>query len=132
VIGRSCVDVLGLHVGERALECSSGCPLVAAGPGPDADLGEEVWRYGEGGRRQPLLANASAVAGPDGTVAEVVQRNGEGGGRGALVLVHGHAGRARLGGRTRHVEQDEHGHNRMTESHPFSLRVILDGAGRTE
>ncbi|TML62894.1 MAG: PAS domain-containing protein [Actinobacteria bacterium] len=72
VIGRSCVDVLGLHVGERALDCSSGCPLMVAGAGPDADLGEEVWRYGEGGRRQPLLANASAVAGPDGTVAEVV------------------------------------------------------------
>ena len=72
VIGRYCVDVLGLHVGERALDCSSGCPLMVAGAGPDADLGEEVWRYDGGGRRQPLLANASAVAGPDGTVAEVV------------------------------------------------------------
>ena len=42
------------------------------------------------------------------------------------------AARELVGGGRPRGEQDEHGHNRMTESHPFSLRVILDGAGRTE
>ena len=42
-------------------------------------------------------------------VAELVQRHGERARGGALVVVHGPAGDAGLTGRTRDVEQDEHG-----------------------
>jgi hypothetical protein len=43
------------------------------------------------------------------TVAEVVQRGGQRDRRGSLVLVDRRAGRARLSGRARYVEQEEHG-----------------------
>jgi signal transduction histidine kinase len=58
--GVPCAAALGLHVGERPLDCSAGgCPLLA-GTG-DGD----VWRPLPDGRRQPLLASVSVVAGGD-------------------------------------------------------------------
>ena len=65
-----CAETLGLHVGERRLDCSAGCALLAAAS-PD-ELGHEVWRERADGRRQPLLANVSAVIDSDGQVTEVV------------------------------------------------------------
>ncbi|HET7720934.1 MAG TPA: histidine kinase dimerization/phospho-acceptor domain-containing protein, partial [Acidimicrobiales bacterium] len=70
LIGRHCSEVLGLRIGERALDCSQGCALLAGARSADAALDREVWRAGFDGRRQPLLANAVSV-GTDGTV-EVV------------------------------------------------------------
>lgn len=65
--GAQCHEVLGLHSGERALDCVGGCALlrisVASGP--------ELWREDSTGRRQPLLAEAAEVPGPDGA-SEVV------------------------------------------------------------
>jgi signal transduction histidine kinase len=75
LVGLRCSEVLGLRAGERTLDCSGGCALLAGGPGDaalgrpsgDAALGLEVWRSGADGRRQPLLANAVAVGQPDGS-----------------------------------------------------------------
>ena len=61
VEGLSCHEVLALHDGERAFDCSSGCPLLDLADGADALLGIEVWRDAGDGRRQPLLANAALV-----------------------------------------------------------------------
>ena len=67
--GRPCHEALGLHVGERQLDCSQGCPLART----DADRGDgiEVWRYDASGQRIPLLADATLIDGVDGGV-EVV------------------------------------------------------------
>jgi PAS domain S-box-containing protein len=69
-IGLPCARALGLHEGERPLDCRSGCPLLS-GETADAGLGREVWRLLPDGRRQPLLANAFSVADDRGGV-EVV------------------------------------------------------------
>lgn len=58
VPGGHCADVLGLHHGERALDCTDGCALLEL-TSPD---GVQLWRAAAGGRRQPLLASA-ALAG---------------------------------------------------------------------
>lgn len=71
LIGRHCSEVLGLRAGERALDCSQGCALLAGAGSGDAALDREVWRAASDGRRQPLLANAVSVGGADGAV-EVV------------------------------------------------------------
>jgi len=61
-VGVPCGRALGLRDGERALDCRSGCPLLAAGPAADDDgRGQEVWRMLPDGRRQPLLASAFVV-----------------------------------------------------------------------
>ena len=64
--GASCGEVLRLHKGERPLDCSRGCALLAH-PG---DV--EVWRPAGDGRRQPLLAGVAALRDPGGDVVEVV------------------------------------------------------------
>jgi PAS domain S-box-containing protein len=70
--GRDCADLLGLHRGEAALDCSRGCQLLQTTDSPrEAALGQEVWRLA-GDRRQPLLANAEAVTDSEGNVIEVV------------------------------------------------------------
>ncbi len=69
--GGLCAAVLGLHEGERALDCAEGCQLLR-GSVADHGLGTEVWRAGPDGRRQPLLANVSAVTDKTGAIAEVV------------------------------------------------------------
>jgi PAS domain S-box-containing protein len=69
-IGMPCVRALGLHDGERLLDCRSGCPLLAEEPASDT-VGREVWRLLTDGRRQPLLAAAFAVSDEHGGV-EVV------------------------------------------------------------
>jgi signal transduction histidine kinase len=69
-IGMPCIRALGLHDGERPLDCRSGCPLLASEPADDAG-GREVWRLLPDGRRQPLLAAAFAVDDEQGGV-EVV------------------------------------------------------------
>lgn len=71
LVGGHCSEVLGLRIGERALDCSKGCALLNAGAAGDSSLGREVWRTGFDGRRQPLLANAVAVDDGGGAV-EVV------------------------------------------------------------
>lgn len=67
-----CEELLGLHLGSRALDCSKGCPLLEAAVPGEVDLGIEVWRPAPDGRRQPLLASVSAITGDDGQIAEVV------------------------------------------------------------
>ena len=59
-----CRDYLGLHRGERALDCSAGCALLQ--DRSDGGSGVEVWRRTADGRRQPLLADAAEVVGVDG------------------------------------------------------------------
>jgi signal transduction histidine kinase len=67
-----CHTSLALHSGELALDCASGCALLALLPSGGDASGIEVWRTRADGVRQPMLANASVVADPDGTVSEVV------------------------------------------------------------
>lgn len=69
-VGQRCADVLDLRHGERRLDCSTGCALLAICG--DGDLGEEVWRLEGLGERRPLLANVAAVTDADGNVVEVV------------------------------------------------------------
>jgi PAS domain S-box-containing protein len=71
-VGHPCDAAAGLHVGERTLDCSGGCPLLAMAEAGDDVLGQEAWRFDIEGKRQPLLVNVSAVPGPDRTPAEVV------------------------------------------------------------
>jgi NtrC-family two-component system sensor histidine kinase KinB len=71
-VGAECAHALGLRVGERALDCRKGCPLLAAATdGESEGHAQEVWRELPDGRRQPLLASASAVVDSAGDV-EVV------------------------------------------------------------
>jgi PAS domain S-box-containing protein len=71
-VGVPCARALGLREGERALDCRSRCPLLAAaGTSGDDGPGREVWRLLPDGRRQPLLASAFAVTDEHGGV-EVV------------------------------------------------------------
>jgi PAS domain S-box-containing protein len=69
-VGRGCGDVLGLRTGEKELDCSKGCALLAAGA--ESILGVEAWRCREDGRRQPLLASVSGVTDADGKVVQIV------------------------------------------------------------
>jgi PAS domain S-box-containing protein len=72
-IGKRCEDVLQLcGEGNRPLDCSKGCALLALAKEGDSTLGREVWRPGRNGVRQPLLANVEVVRDPDGAVSEVV------------------------------------------------------------
>lgn len=70
-LGRGCAEMLGLRRGEQILDCAGGCPLLAA-RSDESSLGLEVWRVRDDGRRQPLLADVSAVLDAAGHVAEVV------------------------------------------------------------
>jgi len=72
VVGRGCAAVLGLRIGEQALDCSGGCPLLGLAGRDEVGLGLETWRLDSWGRRQPLLANAEAVCDDRGRVLEVV------------------------------------------------------------
>jgi PAS domain S-box-containing protein len=71
VVGMPCARALGLRDGERLLDCSSGCPLLADDTAADGGSGREVWRLMPDGRRQPLLASVFAVSDEHGGV-EVV------------------------------------------------------------
>jgi PAS domain S-box-containing protein len=71
VVGMPCIRALGLHEGERPLDCRQGCPLLPDGPAGEPGRGREVWREIADGRRQPLLASAFAVTDEQGGV-EVV------------------------------------------------------------
>lgn len=68
VVGMPCIRALGLHEGERLLDCRRRCPLLQEGTGDDAGPGREVWREMSDGRRQPLLASAFAVTDEQGGV----------------------------------------------------------------
>ncbi len=70
--GASCAAALGLHRGERGFDCDQGCRLLELAKRTDAQLGEELWRLDQVGRRQPVLANVSAVLDADERVVEVV------------------------------------------------------------
>ena len=63
-VGIPCSQALGLHEGERALHCRSGCPLLAVTGEHRSE--REVWRLLPDGRRQPLLASAFAVTDEQG------------------------------------------------------------------
>ncbi len=72
MIGGTCAEVLGLRIGERRLDCSTGCALLRLGDPEEAALGHETWRWDQSERRQPLLANAEAVLDDEGRRVEVV------------------------------------------------------------
>lgn len=67
ITGFACDEVVGLHAGERTLDCSKGCALLTMHDTANQDL----WREGATGRRQPLLAEAADTPGAEGG-AEVV------------------------------------------------------------
>jgi len=71
VVGNFCGDVVGLHLGERALDCSGGCAILKEFSESEAILGCELWRTRADGKRQPLLADATTVASASGQL-EVV------------------------------------------------------------
>lgn len=64
-----CNEFLGLHRGERALDCASGCALLRERVAGESGI--EVWRRTADDLRQPLLADATEVVGADGR-SEVV------------------------------------------------------------
>jgi PAS domain S-box-containing protein len=64
VVGMPCIRALGLHEGERLLDCRRGCPLLH----DESGSGREVWREIADGRRQPLLASAFPVTDERGGV----------------------------------------------------------------
>jgi len=64
-VGRSCSEVLGLHTGARALDCSRGCPLLRAHD-LEGSEGTEVWRSNASGDKQPILASAVTLSTTDG------------------------------------------------------------------
>jgi signal transduction histidine kinase len=66
VVGQHCSEILGLHRGERALDCSHRCGILTEIGDQAAELGCELWRLLPDGRRQPLLCNAAAVASSSG------------------------------------------------------------------
>jgi signal transduction histidine kinase len=69
--GTECFNSLGLHYGERALDCSSGCALLALCQ--TAEGGHvELWRNRVDGSRQPLLATAAEIPDSAGRVVEIV------------------------------------------------------------
>jgi PAS domain S-box-containing protein len=70
--GGWCTDVLGLHVGQRRLDCSGRCGLLDERTRAGSELGVEVWRPAADGRRQPFLADVSAVTDAEGHIAEIV------------------------------------------------------------
>lgn len=67
LVGHPCAEILGLHRGERAFDCSNGCALVSLLEGDDASQGLELWRPLPDDRRQPLLASAIEIGGQAGT-----------------------------------------------------------------
>jgi signal transduction histidine kinase len=70
-LDRPCCEALGLHYGERALDCSDGCALLELCR--EAEDGYvEVWRLRADGTRQPLLASAAEMPDSRGHVVEVV------------------------------------------------------------
>jgi PAS domain S-box-containing protein len=71
-VGHACNQIVGLHVGEHATDCSNGCPLLASAEATDAMLGQEAWRMQENDTRQPLLVTVETVKDRDGRVSEVV------------------------------------------------------------
>jgi PAS domain S-box-containing protein len=73
-IGRSCSDVIGLHVDVRGLDCSSGCAVLELQSGNTSGAPEDVelWRTSPTGQRQPLLATALSVVGDDGEAVEII------------------------------------------------------------
>jgi len=69
-VGQRCEAVLALCVDARQLDCTRGCALLAEAD-DDGNVDGDVWRHHETGRRQPLLANVSALTDAHGHV-EVV------------------------------------------------------------
>ncbi len=70
--GESCGAILGLKVGDRPLDCSTGCALLRMTEGKPPGTSVEVMRRGDDGRDQPLLVNVTAIKDQDGHVSEVV------------------------------------------------------------
>lgn len=71
-VGTTCAALLGLHVGERTLDCRVGCALLGTAGEHDAILGQEVWRRRDDGRKQPLLGSVSAVGDAEGNPFEII------------------------------------------------------------
>ncbi len=78
IAGRPCTEALGLRVGERRLDCSAGCQLLALAADRDRDGAEqlpfdvEAWRPADDGGRQPLLVSVDTLPATDGPDVEVV------------------------------------------------------------
>ncbi len=87
LVGQLCSTALGLHLGERRLDCSTGCRLLALRNAEmsatsreaaeatmlDGDtLDFEAWRPGRDGGRQRLLVSVSALPAAEGPEIEVV------------------------------------------------------------
>ena len=73
--GKLCADVLGLRLGERRLDCSTGCQLMALAAKRPRNLlpaDFEAWRPEMGGGRQPLLVSVDRLPAADGPDVEVV------------------------------------------------------------
>ena len=85
--GQSCREALGLRLGERELDCSSGCQLLALAIGESSGeatrssldnaisgglLDFEAWRPSKDGGRQPLLVSVCPVPAAAGPGVEVV------------------------------------------------------------
>ena len=70
--GLSCAHVLALRSGAEPLDCSGCCPLLALSEAREGELGVELWREDAEGRRQPLVATASALRDADGSIRQVV------------------------------------------------------------
>jgi PAS domain S-box-containing protein len=70
--GLPCEEVLGLRVGDHALDCRRACGLLVLGALAGTGEPNETWRLDVTGRKQPLLANAEAVIDDQGRTVEVV------------------------------------------------------------
>jgi PAS domain S-box-containing protein len=69
-LGRTCREILGLHIGDEPLDCSRGCALLATGSADEIEV--EAVRELSGSKQQNLLVGASAVRGTDDEIIEVV------------------------------------------------------------
>ena len=67
--GARCAEVLGLHLGMRALHCDEGCALLDPS---SAEAASELWRLDRHGHRQPLLGSAAQVLDEAGVPVEIV------------------------------------------------------------
>lgn len=78
--GKLCSAALGLHIGERRLDCSTGCQLLAAtaakADGTKTPDGQphsfEAWRPTSDGARQPVLVSVNPLPAADEPDLEVV------------------------------------------------------------
>jgi PAS domain S-box-containing protein len=69
-LGRTCRDILHLHIGDDPLDCSRGCALLALKGADEVEV--EADRVISGTKTQNLLVGASAVRDSEHEVVEIV------------------------------------------------------------